>query len=821
MFDKVKEYLDNKEQAKLAERDKQKDNTQREDSVVHKFIPYACYYNKDTLLTKDGQLLQGIRIQGLSYDISGGDDSLRDSLVNFVFKNVPSNKFSFYLHTIRRRRNFDDKPVFKESFAQEVHSAWVDSNNWDNGFVNDLYMTIIHAGTSINVTAANFVKYFSFSSLVKSHDEALQEAHRELASFTKTVVERLSGYNPAVLGLEKDDKGEYSSSLLKFFCKIVHLDDVNLPVVASDLSKQMGEYKIAFGNNALEVKKDGKKLFASILSMKEYNQLSKIGINKILLLPQEMVITQTVNFIDAKQVRQKLEYQRYVLVDITRSSSLTEASGLEEAFLGSVSSTMFCKSQITVMAMSKSLEQLDVDVQNIYDSMSNLGIPVVKEDLRMEGCFWSQLPGNFVHIQRQFDLHYSCIGGFSVLGGFPFGNLRGVWGSYICLFKTIFGTPYFFNFHVGNNGHSIIVGDYAEDKALLMNFLILESLKFNPKVIYIDTNKASKVFFALLGGKYLEFALDSKSFALNPLLLEDRSENRSFIEHWFILLIDKYMILDSKDKYMGPIKSAVNKIFELPREKRLLNNVKEFFVDPGFKKENQEILAMLAPWCKGGGVMENVFNCDHDDLFDAISSNNICAIDLTELLEVPMLTQLPIFLYILHCFRVYCTGNKPSIFALTDGNKMMHSIYFVKNLESILDDLMLNNAVFITTSSFYSEVVNWNEKVAAVFVKKIANKFFMASHSASYGNVKSLFGLSAQDFVYLQSFSNGDNRFLLRHNNLSVLSSVNFSNQYFANSAILSKSYLFQKQFDELSVKYNNKTDKFLPLLQDYIKKHG
>ncbi len=821
MFDKLKEYLEKKEQAKLAERDKQKDNARREDSVVHDFIPYACYYDKNTLLTKNGQLLQGIRIQGLSYDISGGDDSLRDSLVNFVFKNIPSNKFSFYLHTIRRQRNFDDKPVFKEGFAQEVHNAWVDSNNWDNGFVNDLYMTIIHAGTSINVTAANFVKYFSFSLLVKNHDEALQEAHKELVSFTKTVVERLSGYNPAVLGLEKNNKGEYSSSLLKFFCKIVHLDDINLPVVASDLSKQMGEYKIAFGNNALEVNKDGKKLFASILSMKEYNQLSKIGVNKILSLPQEMVITQTINFIDAKQVKQKLEYQRYVLVDITKSSSLTEASGLDEAFLGSVNNMTFCKSQLTVMAMSKSLEQLDVDVQNIYDNMSNLGIPVVKEDLRMEGCFWSQLPGNFVHIQRQFDLHYSCIGGFSVLGGFPFGNLKGLWGGYICLFKTIFGTPYFFNFHVNSNGHSIIVGDYAGDKALLMNFLILESLKFNPKVIYIDINKASKVFFALLGGKYLEFSLDSKSFALNPLLLEDRSENRSFIEHWFILLIDKYMVIDSKDKYMGAIKSAVNKIYELSREKRLLNNAKEFFVDPGFKKENKEILAMLAPWCKGGGVMENIFNYDRDDLFDAISSNNICAIDLTELLEVPMLTQLPIFLYILHCFRVYCTSSKPSIFALTDGNKMMHSMYFVKNLESILDDLMLNNAVFITTSSFYSEVVNWNEKVAAVFVKKIANKFFMASHTSSYSNIKSLFGLSAQDFVYLQSFSNGDNRFLLRHNNLSVLSSVNFSNQYFANSVILSKGYLFQKQFDELSVKYNNKTDKFLPLLQDYIKKHG
>ena len=104
MFEKIKEFLDKREQAKLDERNKQKDNSKREDSVVHNFIPYACYYDKNTILTKNGELLQSIRVKGLSYDTSGGDDSLRDSLVQHVFKRVPSNKFSFYLHTIREAK---------------------------------------------------------------------------------------------------------------------------------------------------------------------------------------------------------------------------------------------------------------------------------------------------------------------------------------------------------------------------------------------------------------------------------------------------------------------------------------------------------------------------------------------------------------------------------------------------------------------------------------------------------------------------------------------------------------------------------------------
>ena len=383
-------------------------------------------------------------------------------------------------------------------------------------------------------------------------------------------------------------------------------------------------------------------------------------------------------------------------------------------------STSFCKTQLTIMALSDDLTRLDSEVDTIYKTMSELGVPVVKEDLRMEGAFWSQLPANFVHIQRQFYLHYSLIGGFSVLGGFPFGTLRGLWGGYVCLFKTIFGTPYFFNFHVQNNGHTIIIGDDEDQRNLLNNFLISESLKFNPKVLYIDTNKSSKVFVALMGGKYLDFSLDKKNqnVLLNPLLLEDRPENRDFLAHWFLLLADQYLSVDGVNKYMGAIQAAINKLYELPLEKRQLNNIKEFFVESSFDQINQEFIELLAPWCNGGGILDSVFNNGRDDLLDSMQSNDFCAIDLTDVVEVPMLTQLPILLYILHCFRLYCTGDRPSIFALSKGNHLLQSMYFVKNLEFILDDLMLNNSVFITSCSFYSEEVNWNEKIAAIFNKK-------------------------------------------------------------------------------------------------------
>ena len=94
----------------------------------------------------------------------------------------------------------------------------------------------------------------------------------------------------------------------------------------------------------------------------------------------------------------------------------------------------------------------------------------------------------------------------------------------------------------------------------------------------------------------------------------------------------------------------------------------------------------------------------------------------------------------------------------------------------------------------------------------------MSSYPSSYNNIKEIFHLSNEDFVYVQSFSAGDNRFLLRHNNLSILSSVSFANQYFANSALLASGYKFEKQFNELHSKYGNDLNRHFTAIKGIYK---
>ena len=63
------------------------------------FIPYVCHYDENTILTKNGELLQVIKITGFSDQaISADIISLRDALRDAIYDNVNDSKFSFWFH---------------------------------------------------------------------------------------------------------------------------------------------------------------------------------------------------------------------------------------------------------------------------------------------------------------------------------------------------------------------------------------------------------------------------------------------------------------------------------------------------------------------------------------------------------------------------------------------------------------------------------------------------------------------------------------------------------------------------------------------------
>lgn len=789
-----------------------KNNEIRLDSPIPDFIPYACHYNKDTILTKNGELLQTIEIKGFSNQKSTGESiNIRDQIRQTILKTIKSSELALYFHTIRHAINLDDNPKFPSYFAKKMHDSWVRENNWTKKHVNSLYITIVKKGIDLNF--ASFLKKPFISLITKHHNECLVQAHKELASVTSNILNELKSFQPVKLGMKKDNTQGYYSTLVKFFSKIIHINASNFPITLESLSQSLAINKVAFGFNALEIKKANRKFFATIFSIKENNEINTVSLGKFLQMPQQMIITQVINFINPKKGHKEAEHQSYIL-DVSKDSKFKDKSGINELETINIDTpNAFCSTQTTVMVIAEDLDRLKQESLQTYQTLGQLGLPSVKEDLNLEHCFWSQLPGNFTYIARKSISLTKRAGNFAVLNNLPFGELKSKWGSATTLFETTLKTPYFFNFHNKDNGHTILIGDDEAEKSITMNFLLSEASKFNTKFIYLDSSKRSKLYMNALGVEYKVFNFDKNlnQLKMNPLLLEDNESNRSFLIYWFIFLLNKYTDTSITKKYLPVISKAIEVLFTLPTEKRKLSNVAEFFNDKTTANINKEIIAKLDQW-GGEGNLAHIFDNDSDYLIEKKEQN--ISIDISSIYDTSMGFNLPVLSYILHFFKEYFTGDTPSILCVSDASRVFNSIYFELNLEYILDDFTRHNSIMLMHASFCSEKVNWSEKVAKVCYNKIKTQIFMADSVPSYNNIVKLFNLDQQEQMYLQTLTAGSKQFLLRHNLIAVILTLDLS-RCDKELAILSGDPKYTEDIDALIKQYGDDPNTWLPKLYE------
>jgi len=86
------------------------------------FLPYVCHYDPSTILTKNGELLQIIRITGFGGESDSFDlISLRDTLRDSISENIKESKYALWFHTIRRKKNIVPKGEYSDFLSAKIH----------------------------------------------------------------------------------------------------------------------------------------------------------------------------------------------------------------------------------------------------------------------------------------------------------------------------------------------------------------------------------------------------------------------------------------------------------------------------------------------------------------------------------------------------------------------------------------------------------------------------------------------------------------------------------------------------------------------------
>lgn len=688
------------------------------------FIPYHSHYNPHTLVTKNGELLQIIRIDGNVIgspceNLDGIHASIRSVVRHVISKSGFDDKFSFWLQTIRRRTPMlYNAPVAGEKntndFIEYLDECWEKENRWQHHYQNEIYLTVLYEGETIPLVDTksfkNLVltkhnrstrsKYLADASVILDQqiDSIMQMLSTQCRAHRLTLVER------AISSTGKVSRPNiFYSEPMEFLSNVLNLRSSPVPLSDLDLSVAVQNSKVSFGFNAIEAKNKTNDIqsFAAILTVKQYIESFVEAVDCVMQAPIEFIVTQSFSFIDSEKALKPYKDQK-TLFGMSGDIKLNKNFGINQVLnFNQKSPTDYCANQVSIMVISGDLNELDEEVAKFLNSFSQLGLITVREDIKMEEVFWSQLPGNFEFIRRPVALATEQVGGFCRLNrfhsGVPTGNY---WGNYLALLPTSVGSPYFFNFHVQDNGHTVIFdfNSFSDSMgSILEYFLVVKTRKSNAKLIIFDRNQSARLLLNKISGKYFTMSQLNKHnknavvdktppVSLNPFIIEPSNYNKSFLTAWCGLLISPETGLEPGDKAL--VAECVAKLYELESKERNLPNFVKILEDA-----NNKLSEPLKKWV-GKGEYSGLF----DSLNEGLNTNlEVAAFDMTPAVNNPAYL-LPLFSYLMHRVISSLDGTK-TVLVINEAFDLLENPFFAPRLESLLEMLKQKNVVVVFTTN--------------------------------------------------------------------------------------------------------------------------
>ncbi len=745
-----------------------KKNKKSEFSLEHleeHTVPYACHYDNQSLLTKNGELMQVIKIEGYSKEMmnSSDDVDLRNIIRRAIIENINDHKVAIWFHTIRRKRNLDSINYFSSTFAKDTHDSWADKNHWRDKFVNELYITILYEGGGSD--RQNFALSFSPQLLKHYHLNKLTYSAQALDEIILKMLDILRPFGGKRLEVAHDSHGAHSE-ILEFLSKITCLHSKRVAIPIQSIDNIFNRSQVAFGGNAMEILDERKKHYAAIFTIKEYHEFAAKALDKFLRIASEYVISQTLTFTSASEAKKPCEYLNYIL-GVSKDEELKNQCGLTDIMESDFGKQNdYGTQQMSFMILGDTLEELERAAGSAVEELGNLGIIVIREDLNIELCFWSQLPGNFNFFRRPSYINTKKSASFASLNNNPSGKTENLWGSAVTLFRRRDGGPHFFNFHIEKNGHTIIAGDTKSSKKTLLNFLLSESSKYSPHILYIDQYDTSRVLVKALEGRHEIINLEKEEldFSFNPFHIADSPENHAFLKEWMLLLI--FPNGNHTEQQKEIISAGLDKFFtKMPVGNRQISMLVELF-------EDETIRNNLLLWCrpnKLGKLFDNMA-----DEFE--SSPKIIGFNIKALSEDPNALKALVF----YCLYYYANlkNSPPAIIVLDDANQLLQDKVFSNTLPNLLDKFTANNAIAIfmwnTKNLLNENIQNINDKIST----------HLLTIHINYKIYQDAFKLTAEEISDLNKMKTINRHFMIKQKSTRTIVELNLDGLDYAIKAL-------------------------------------
>ncbi len=749
-----------------------KENISSKEVPISHFLPYIHYLNDHTIVTKDYNLLQVIQLSGFAFETKDEEElDSNKNLRNMLFKNMELDNVVIYLHTIRKKinttksgYNLDNFRSTKKDFLNYFNYKWQQRYLNRDFYTNSFYITILHNSTKSGVSLIKkILDGINAKTSKLNWEKNIKNIYYSINEVTTKLVTAFDKYHPKLLKIRKKKNG-YVCEMLEFLGTIVNLGiSGEMRIPRGRIDEYLGQGRLFFGKKLLEARVHGDTKYAGMISIQEYSSNTYAGmLDKFLRMPFEFIITQSFIFQNRRIAINKLQLQQNRMIQ-AEDKAVSQIAEITEALDLATSGTIgFGEHHLTMMCIENKLETVEQALSFSAIEFTNAGMQPVRETRNMELCYWGQLPGNLDFIVRGAMIHTVNLAGLASFHSYPLGKQSGNhWGEHVALLDTNSSTPYYFNFHVNDVGHSLIIGPTGGGKTVLMNFLCAQACKFLPRMFLFDKDRGAEIFVRAIEGIYT-ILNPLGECGLNPLQLDDTSENRAFLLEWLeSLVLTQGGDINSDERKI--LYDAIEGSFRLEKKDRKLNNIVPFL---GLNVKGS-LASRIAIW-HGNGSYAKIFDNDTDKIdFDRA---RIFGFEMGNLLGNNKVLG-PVLLYLFHRIRISLDGSN-TMLVLDEAWALIDNPFFAPKIKDWLKVLRkLNTFVIFATQSVEDAA---NSAISDTLVQQTTTQIFLPNLKATSAYRK-VFMLSEKEFEIIKNIDPSSRYFLVKQGTQSIMARVNLS----------------------------------------------
>ena len=586
-----------------------------EKGKLSSYVPWICLIDKGVVLNKNGTLQKTLKYRGYDLDSSTVYELKNiNAKLNDVIKRLGQG-WSLNVEA-RRKRCTDYIEAKNEILAIDIIEKERKLNFLENEhFESEYYLTIVQLIPTDNSKKVGeiFLEYAKKSEILDKTLENFNKEFKKILNLFKEIFLEVT---------ELDDEETYT---YLHSCVSTKIDKVVVPEIPYAMANYLCDSDLVGG---LKPKLRGKEIRCiSIQGFPNYTvpgffdvlnrlNISYRWITRFLILSKlealskmerkyKNIFSQRLSLFQrvyAELTGEKEENSRKLNEDALNKANevrtqiaLTTGDYVSQGFY-----------TCTLIVDGDSIDEVEERVDVISKTINNMGFITIEESINSVEAFLGSIPGNITNNIRMPILNTITLSHLlpvsSVWGGDS-------WNKHLnapplIYTKTKGSTPFRFNIHIEDIGHSAIVGPTGYGKSVLLGLIASSFMKYkDSRVYFFDKDASSRVLTYAVGGEFHDLGNDELSF--QPLANIEIVEEKEWAYGWILEILEQENVKVSPTQ-KEKIWKVLDNLAKTPIELRTISN---FYTSVN----DREIKEALIPY-KIGGALGKYFDSDKDTL---------------------------------------------------------------------------------------------------------------------------------------------------------------------------------------------------------------